>query len=109
MTLSVSRGPSTVTVPDVSLQTVADARTTLRAAGFREVEEGERRYWFEGEELAHQANYVADVLESALDALAQLPGVDEEELRAGLADLRGLPGKPGAGLGWVYHKSTAVH
>jgi eukaryotic-like serine/threonine-protein kinase len=35
VTLSVSRGPSTVTVPDVSLQTVADARTTLRAAGFR--------------------------------------------------------------------------
>ena len=35
VTLSVSRGPTTVTVPDVSLQTVADARTTLRAAGFR--------------------------------------------------------------------------
>ena len=35
MTLSVSRGPQTVTVPDVSLQTVADARATLRAAGFR--------------------------------------------------------------------------
>ena len=35
VTLSVSRGPQTVTVPDVSLQTVADARTTLRAAGFR--------------------------------------------------------------------------
>jgi eukaryotic-like serine/threonine-protein kinase len=35
VTLSVSRGPQTVTVPDVSLQTVADARTTIRAAGFR--------------------------------------------------------------------------
>jgi serine/threonine-protein kinase len=35
VTLSVSQGPSTVTVPDVSLQTVADARATLRAAGFR--------------------------------------------------------------------------
>ena len=35
VTLSVSRGPKTVTVPDVSLQTVADARTTLRAAGFK--------------------------------------------------------------------------
>ena len=34
---------------------------------------------------------------------------DEEELRAGLADLRDLPEKPGAGLGWVYHKSMAVH
>ena len=80
----------------------------LHEAGFREVDEGERPYWFEDEELGHQANYAADVLESALDALAQLPGVDEEELRAGLADLRGLPGKQGAGLGWVYHKSTAV-
>ncbi|HET8742370.1 MAG TPA: PASTA domain-containing protein, partial [Gaiella sp.] len=35
VTLSVSKGPKTVTVPDVSLQTVADARATLRAAGFR--------------------------------------------------------------------------
>jgi serine/threonine-protein kinase len=35
VTLSVSRGPSTVSVPDVSFQSVADARATLRAAGFR--------------------------------------------------------------------------
>ena len=35
VTLSVSQGPTTVTVPDVSFQTVADARATLRASGFR--------------------------------------------------------------------------
>jgi len=35
VTLSVSKGPTTVTVPDVSLQTAPDARATLRAAGFR--------------------------------------------------------------------------
>ena len=35
VTLSVSKGPTTVTVPDVSLQTVASARATLRAAGFK--------------------------------------------------------------------------
>jgi serine/threonine-protein kinase len=35
VTLSVSKGPTTMTVPDVALQTVADARATLRAAGFR--------------------------------------------------------------------------
>ena len=35
VTLSVSRGPTTDTVPDVSLQPLADARATLRAAGFR--------------------------------------------------------------------------
>jgi eukaryotic-like serine/threonine-protein kinase len=35
VTLSVSRGPSTVSVPDVSFQSVPDARATLRAAGFR--------------------------------------------------------------------------
>ncbi len=35
VTLSVSKGPTTVTVPDVSLQTGPDARATLRAAGFR--------------------------------------------------------------------------
>jgi hypothetical protein len=48
------------------------------------------------------------VVESALDALAQQPGASEEELRAGLADLRELPNRAGAGLGWVMHKSTAV-
>ena len=37
VTLSVSKGPTTVTVPDVSLQTVLGARATLRAAGFRVV------------------------------------------------------------------------
>lgn len=35
VTLSVSKGPTTVTVPDVSLQTAAAARATLTAAGFK--------------------------------------------------------------------------
>jgi len=47
-------------------------------------------------------------MESALPALAQLPGADEEELRAGLHDLRNLAGQPDAGLGWILHKSTAT-
>jgi ubiquinone/menaquinone biosynthesis C-methylase UbiE len=80
----------------------------LREAGFREVDEGERTYWWQDEDLSRQANYAADVVESALGALTQLPGVSEEELRAGLEDLRALPSRPGAGLGWVLHKSTAV-
>ena len=80
----------------------------LREAGFRNVVDGERPYWWQDHDLAVQARYAADVMESALDALVQLPGTDEGELRAGLADLRGLVGRPGAGLGWVVHKSTAV-
>jgi hypothetical protein len=44
------------------------------------------------------------VMEGALDALVQLPGTDAGRL----ADVRGLVGRPGAGLGWVVHKSTAV-
>jgi len=32
----------------------------------------------------------------------------EEELRAGLRDLRDLANEPNAGLGWVVHTSTAV-
>jgi hypothetical protein len=48
------------------------------------------------------------VLESAAPALAQLPSVTEEELHAGLADLRDLPSHRGAGLGWTLHKSTAT-
>jgi hypothetical protein len=55
-----------------------------------------------------QASYAADVMESALDALAQLPGVAQDQLRRGLRDLRSLADQPGAGLGWVVHKSTAV-
>jgi hypothetical protein len=61
-----------------------------------------------GADVDREANYAADVLESAVEALAQLPGTTEPELRAGLADLRSLPNEPGAGLGWVVHKSTAV-
>jgi SAM-dependent methyltransferase len=80
----------------------------LAEAGFGAVEDGERPFWWQGDDLAGQASYAADVVESALDALTQLPGVDERELRAGLDDLRGLAAKPGAGLGWVVHKSKAV-
>ena len=78
----------------------------LREAGFRDVDEGERPYWWQGDDLALQASYAADVIESALDALARLPGADEAELRVGLRGLRALVDRPGAGLGWVVHKST---
>ena len=80
----------------------------LREAGFREVDEGERPFWWQGEDLSRQAHYAADVMESAHDALAQQPGATVEELRAGLEDLRSLASQPGAGLGWVMHKSTAL-
>jgi SAM-dependent methyltransferase len=80
----------------------------LREAGFRDVVAGERPFWWQDDDLAVQARYAADVLESALDALARLPDADEGELRAGLRDLRALVGRPGAGLGWVMHKSTAT-
>jgi hypothetical protein len=80
----------------------------LREAGFRDVVEGERPYWWRDDDLAVQARYAADVLESALGALARQPGSAEGELRAGLRDLRALAARPGAGLGWVVHKSTAA-
>jgi len=78
----------------------------LREAGFDDVVEGERPFWWRDDDLAGQASYAADVLESALGALAELPGTDEAQLRQGLEDLRSLPGTAGAGLGWVVHKST---
>jgi ubiquinone/menaquinone biosynthesis C-methylase UbiE len=81
----------------------------LREAGFREVDEGERPVWWQDEDLSTQARYAADVMESTFGALTQLPGAAGDELGAGLADLRGLANRPGAGLGWVMHKSTAVH
>jgi ubiquinone/menaquinone biosynthesis C-methylase UbiE len=80
----------------------------LREAGFREIDEGKRPMWWQGADLAVQAPYAADVMESAVGTLVQLPGASEDELRGGLADLRSLPDRPGAGLGWVMHKSTAV-
>jgi ubiquinone/menaquinone biosynthesis C-methylase UbiE len=80
----------------------------LAEAGFREVDPGERRVWWQGAELARQANYAADVMESALAAMVELPGApSEQRLRRGLADLRALVDQPGAGLGWTIHKSTA--
>ena len=80
----------------------------LAEAGFRKVDDGERPYWWQGDDLAVQAPYAADVIESALDALVQTPGATAVELRTGLADLRSLPDIPSAGLGWVVHKSTGV-
>jgi ubiquinone/menaquinone biosynthesis C-methylase UbiE len=81
----------------------------LRDAGFRDVDDGERRFWWQDEQLAVEANYAADVMESALDSLLQVPGAGEAQLRDGLADLRRLDQKkPGAGVGWVVHKSTGL-
>jgi ubiquinone/menaquinone biosynthesis C-methylase UbiE len=80
----------------------------LEEAGFRDIEPGERTFWWQGNDLAGEANYAADVLESALPSLAQLRGVDEPTLRSGLDDLRALSSRPGAGLGWVVHKTTGT-
>jgi SAM-dependent methyltransferase len=80
----------------------------LLEAGFSNVDEGPRSYWWQHEYLARQANYAADVIESALGALTELPGANEQELSKGLADLRGIADQPDAGLGWTLHKSTAV-
>jgi len=80
----------------------------LREAGFDDVVDGERSFWWQGDELRSEASYAADVMESALPALTQVRGADEHELRAGLADLRDLPSHADAGLGWIVHKSTAT-
>jgi ubiquinone/menaquinone biosynthesis C-methylase UbiE len=80
----------------------------LAEAGFDDVDPGERRPWWQGAELARQANYAADVMESALGAMVELPGAPgEQQLRRGLADLRALADRPGAGLGWAIFKSQA--
>ena len=78
----------------------------LLEADFEQLDAGERPLLFQDEDLAHESRYAAEVFESALPAMARLPGASEEELHAGLADLRDLPNVPGARLGWVVHKST---
>jgi len=80
----------------------------LRAGGFDDVVDGERPFWWQDDDLASQSSYAADVIESALPALAALPATDEEQLRLGLRGLRSLPSMPKAGLGWVVHKSTGA-
>ena len=71
----------------------------LHEADFDHIGEGERPFLFEDEGLAYESRYVAEVVESALPALARLPGASEDELHAGLADLRELPNVPSARLG----------
>ena len=80
----------------------------LAEAGFAQVDPGERRLSYSGEELARQVPYVAAVVESTVADLVRISDVSVARLEAGLADLRALPGIPGAGLGWVVHKSNAV-
>ena len=79
----------------------------LHEAGFRDIDPGERAFWWQGDDLRVQANYAADVIESAMPALARLRA-DEQKLQEGLEHLRSLPSRPAAGLGWVVHKTTAT-
>jgi ubiquinone/menaquinone biosynthesis C-methylase UbiE len=72
----------------------------LHEAGFASVDPGERRLRYEGEGLARQAPYVANVIESTLPAATPF-------LDAGLSHLRSLPETPGAAIGWVVHKAQA--
>jgi 2-polyprenyl-3-methyl-5-hydroxy-6-metoxy-1,4-benzoquinol methylase len=89
----------------------SDAGTRLPGwlddAGFDDVDPGARSFWWRGADLARQASYAAEVIESALPALTELPGANERELRTGLDDLRDLARNPDAALRWIVHKSTA--
>src|SRR5205807_5625619 len=80
----------------------------LAEAGFAAVDPGERPVSFSGGELERQAAYAADVVESTLAGLMEVPGASRSELEAGVAELRALPTRPGAALGWMIHKSRAV-
>ena len=80
----------------------------LADAGFTSVDPGERRLAYSGDDLLRQAAYAADVVESTLPALAEMPNISASQLEAGLAELRSLPATPDAALGWVVHKARAV-
>jgi ubiquinone/menaquinone biosynthesis C-methylase UbiE len=80
----------------------------LEHAGFSSVDPGARPLRYEGEPLARQVPYVADVVEATLPDLVQMPGTSAGLLNAGLSDLRGLPQQPGGTMGWLVHKARAV-
>lgn len=72
----------------------------LEEAGFHDVDPGERRLRYSGDELERQVPYVVEVIESTL--------MEPADVRdRGLADLRALPEAPDAALGWNVHKAQA--
>jgi SAM-dependent methyltransferase len=80
----------------------------LEQAGFASVDAGARPLRYEGEPLARQVPYVADVAEATLPDLVQMSGASSALLEAGLADLRDLPERPDGAMGWLVHKARAV-
>ena len=66
----------------------------LRETGVRDIDPGERTFWWQGEDPGAQASYAADVMESGLLSLAQLPETNEEELRVGPRGLAQLSEPP---------------
>jgi SAM-dependent methyltransferase len=81
----------------------------LGEAGFQAVDPGERVLNFTGDAVLRQAKYVADVWDSAISSLAQLPDAPAEAtLRTAVVELRALHTRPDAALGWVLHKAQAV-
>ena len=67
----------------------------IAEAGFAEVDPGERRLDFTGDELARQADYAASVVESTLAALAEVSQATAAELEAGVAGAPCASGDPG--------------
>lgn len=81
----------------------------LTEAGFGFVDPGRRSLVYSGAELKPQLDYLAELLESVLDSLAERPdSPPRPRLQAGLADLRALASEPGASVGWEVHKARAA-
>ena len=78
----------------------------LAEAGFASVDPGERPLAYSGDGLARQIPYVADVVESTLPSLADMPDASAARLERGLAELRALPNVQGAAMGWTVHKAN---
>jgi hypothetical protein len=80
----------------------------LKAAGYREVLDQAMEFSFRGRALPRQVEYLLGFIETAVPAIAVLPGAPPiSQLRQGVADFRGIAFHPRGQVRFQVHKARA--